>query len=190
MNHRFDILVTFANFHFHLEYLRQLTAILLLSLLAISWFSNIFSIRMVERVIVEHRLSEIEKSISDKVVKDLGLSQSTQLKVTDIEHALSLGYAAPFVITHDVDGKPEHFEVIIDDVELVEQAEDILLSELSDLEKDKIEVILSHVIEQYVPFSLEELNSNKTILRDIENDTYNMCYYISYLDIASPPPKA
>ncbi|MEQ9168584.1 MAG: hypothetical protein RLO12_20165 [Fulvivirga sp.] len=170
--------------------MRQLSAILLLSLLAFSWFSNIFSIRLVEQVIVEHRLSEREQSMSDKVVKDLGLSQSTQLKATDIEHALSLGYAAPFVITHDVDGKTEHFEVLTDDAELVEQAEDILLSELSDLEKDKVEVILSHVIDHYVSFSLEELNSNKIILRDIENDTYHMCHYISYLDIASPPPKA
>lgn len=143
-----------------------------------------------EQVIVEHRLSEREQFMSDKVVKDLGLSQSTQLKATDIEHALSLGYAAPFVITHYVDGKTEHFEILTDDAELVEQAEDILLSELSDLEKDKAEVILSHVIDHYVSFSLEELNSNKIILRDIENDTYNMCYYISCLDIASPPPKA
>lgn len=145
---------------------------------------------MVEHVIVEHRLSEKAKSISEKVVQDLGLSQTTQLKLTDLEHALSLGYAAPFVITHDVGGKTEHFEVITDDVELVEQAENILLSELSDLEKNKVEVILSHVIDHYVSFSLEELNSNKIILRDIENDMYNMCYYISYLDIASPPPKA
>uniref|UniRef100_UPI004048FE8D hypothetical protein n=1 Tax=Fulvivirga sp. TaxID=1931237 RepID=UPI004048FE8D len=170
--------------------MRQLSAILLLTLLAISWFSNIFSIRLVEQVIVEHRLSEREQSMSDKVVKDLGLSQSTQLKATDIEHALSLGYAAPFVISHDVDGKTEHFEILTDEVELVEQVEDILLSELSDSEKDKVEVILSHVVDYYISFSLEEQNSDKIILRDIENGTYNACYYISYLDIISPPPKA
>lgn len=145
---------------------------------------------MVEQVIVERRLSESEQSMSDKVVKDLGLSQSTQLKATDIEHALSLGYAAPFVISHNVDGKTEHFEVLTDEVELVEQVEDILLSELSDLEKDKVEVILSHVIDYYISFSLEEQNSDKIILRDIENGTYNACHYISYLDVISPPPKA
>lgn len=143
-----------------------------------------------EQVIVEHRLSEREQSMSDKVVKDLGLSQSTQLKTTKIERALSLGYAAPFVITHDVDGKTEHFEVLTDEIELVEQTEDILLSELSDLEKDKVEVILSHVIDYYISFSLEEQNSDKIILMDIDNGTYNVCHYISYLDIVSPPPKA
>ncbi|MTI38235.1 hypothetical protein [Fulvivirga lutimaris] len=170
--------------------MRQLSAILLLTLLAISWFSNVFSVRLVEEVIVEHRLSEREKSISDKVVKDLGLSQTTQLKSTDIEHALSLGYAAPFVISHNIDGKTEHFEVLTDDIELVEQAKEVLLADLSDLEKDKVEVILSHIIDHYISFSLEEHNSENVVLRDIENGTYNMCYYISYLDIASPPPKA
>ena len=169
--------------------MRQISAILLLTLLAISWFSNVFSVRMVEKVIVEHRLSVREKSISDKVVNDLGLSHNTQLKSTDIEHALSLGYAAPFVISHDVDGKTEHFEVVTDNIELIEETREILLADLSDLEKDKVEVILSHVIDHYISFSLEEQNSEKVVLRDIENGAYNLCYYISYLDIGSPPPK-
>ena len=149
-----------------------------------------FSIHMVEQVIVEHRLSEREKSISDKVVKDLGLSQSTQLKVTDIEYAMSLGYAAPFVISHDVNGKTEHFEVFTNELELVEQAEDILLSELSDFEKDTVEVILSHVIDYYIAFRLEEQSAKTSVLRDIENGPYLISHYISYLDIASPPPRA
>lgn len=170
--------------------MRQLSAILLLSLLAVSWFSNIFSIQMVEHVIVEHRLSEIEKSLSDKVVKELGLSESTELKTTDIEYALSLGYAAPFVITHDINGKTEHFEVVTDEVELIEQTEDILLADLSDLEKEKIEVILSNTIDHYISFSLEEHNVKIFVLRDIKNTPFNIGEYISYLDVNSPPPKA
>ncbi|MEQ8573296.1 MAG: hypothetical protein RIB63_04505 [Fulvivirga sp.] len=83
--------------------MKQFSAILLVVLLASSWCASYFTLRLIDNVVVQNKLSVNEINRSLQVTESLGISKDILLKQTDVSYKLSLGYAAPFILEHNND---------------------------------------------------------------------------------------
>ena len=154
-------------------------------LLASSWCASYFTLRLIDSVVVQNKLSVIEVQQSREVAEALGISQNILLKEADISYQLSLGYAAPFIITHNDD-----YYAVVEKPVNVEISNSLLkLVKVADSEKDDVALIVSNMFQTYV-HSATSLDLSKFIAdKGLDLPAYSNSNYSNVLSVAVPPPR-
>ncbi len=126
--------------------MKQFSAILLVILLAFSWFASYFTLSLIDNVLVKNRLSVNEINQSRVVAESLGISNDILLKETNINYKLSLGYAAPFILEHNND----YYEVVEKPVNVQVNTSILKFIRIADSEKEDVTYIVSNMFQIYL----------------------------------------
>ncbi|MEQ8475083.1 hypothetical protein [Fulvivirga sp.] len=166
--------------------MKQFSAILLVVLLASSWCASYFTLRLIDNVVVQNKLSVNEINRSLQVTKSLGISKDILLKQTDVSYKLSLGYAAPFILEHNND----FYEVMEKPVNVVMSTSILKFVRVADSEKDEVAYIVNNMFQTYVNPSGDFILNKYLVFSELNvlfdsNDNYS-----NALSVAVPPPRA
>ena len=165
--------------------MKKLYAILLVLLLASSWFASYFTLRLIDNVVVQNKLSVNELKISEKVTESLVISGDVLLKQIDIQYKLSLGYAAPFILEHDND----YYEVVDKPVNVQLNTSILKFVKVADSEKDDVAFIVSSLFQIYV-HEVNNLHAGKLFAKkELTYPIYTNSNYSNTLSVAVPPPR-
>lgn len=172
----------------NLYLLKRVLSIFLILLISTQWVFGLITVKLVEEVWVEQKISEHKLKLSNKVSTDLGISADIKFEEINPSQYLRLGYGAPFVVTHEVSGEERHFKISDDEVTSEYQVTKIKLSDFNKESSKKIGYIISHIFLTYLEsqesfdfFSYkfpDQLNQNF-----IKNFSPNFSF-----DIPTPPP--
>lgn len=166
--------------------MKQFSAILLVVLLASSWCASYFTLRLIDNVVVQNKLSVNEINRSLQVTESLGISKDILLKQTDVSYKLSLGYAAPFILEHNND----FYEVMEKPVNVEISTSILSFVRVADSEKDEVAYIVNNMFQTYVNPS-SDFTLNKYLITSELNMLFNSNdNYSNALSVAVPPPRA
>lgn len=166
--------------------MKHFSAILLVVLLASSWCASYLTLRLIDNVVVQNKLSVIEINRSRQVTESLGISKDILLKQTDVSYKLSLGYAAPFILEHNND----FYEVMEKPVNVEMSTSILKFVRVADSEKDEVTYIVNNMFQTYVNPSSDFILNKYLVVSELNvlfnsNDNYS-----NELSVAVPPPQA
>lgn len=134
---------------------------------------------------MHNKLSVNELKLSEKVTQSLGISGDVVLKRTDIQYKLSLGYAAPFIITHNND----YYEVVDKPVNVEVNNSILKFVKVANSDSNDVAYIISNLFQTYV----HEVNELYTIRllakKELTFPGYNSNNYSNTLSVTVPPPR-
>jgi hypothetical protein len=166
--------------------LKQFSAILLVVLLASSWCASYFTLRLIDNVVVQNKLSVNEINRSLQVTESLGISKDILLKQTDVSYKLSLGYAAPFILEHNND----FYEVMEKPVNVVMSTSILKFVRVADSEKDDVAYIVNNMFQTYVNPSSDFILNKYLVVSELNVSFNSNDNYSNALSVAVPPPRA
>lgn len=162
-------------------------AISFILLTTISWFASYFTLKLIDRVIIENKLTIQEQQESQYVVEALHLPEKTHLKRINIENKLKLGYAVPFIVPYN---EKDYYEVVDNIKEIKVENNTLQLVKVKDSERGSVVLILSSLFQFYY------FNPSKNTIEPSEavvvkaNSIYLQKKYNHSLSVTVPPPRS
>jgi hypothetical protein len=169
--------------------LKRVASIFLILIISSQWFLGLLTIDLVEEIWVEQKISEHKLNLSIKVSDELGVSDDINFEEINPSQYLRLGYGAPFVVAHEVNGEKRHFKVNQNELAIDFLEKEIKLSDFTPENSKKVGFIFTHLLLSYIdnPFDFK-LNPNFDI--DILNPKpFNKIILNPVKDIPTPPPQ-
>lgn len=147
------------------------------------------TIDLVEEIWVEQKLSEHKLNLSTQLSDELGVSKDINFEEINPSQYLRLGYGAPFVVAHEVDGEKRHFKVNENELAINFQIKEMKLSDFTPENSKKVGFIFSQLLLSYIDTPVDfTLNPNFDI--DILNPKpFNKFIINPVKDIPTPPPQ-
>ncbi len=166
--------------------MKKLFSIIFILLLASSWFASYFTLRLIDGVTIQNKLSTNEIWLSKQITKDLGISEEIYLKQTNIEQKLSLGYAAPFFIAHEDD----FYEVVDNPITVKTNADTLKIIKIADSEKNEAAQIINSLFQTYIFSGHATDLSKQHQMLEVQPAYYIPSEYLHDLGVTTPPPQA
>ncbi|WP_375578252.1 hypothetical protein ABWH96_14590 [Marivirga tractuosa] len=169
--------------------LKRVLSIFLILLISTQWIFGLITVKLVEEIWVEQKISEHKLKLSDKVSSDIGVSDDIKFEEINPSQYLRLGYGAPFMVSHEVDGEQLHFKIAENEVITDYQVNKIKLSDFNKESSKKIGYIISHIFLTYLE-SQESFNFFSYKFPDQLNQNFIKNFSPNFsFDIPTPPPQ-
>jgi len=169
--------------------LKRVLSIFFILLISTQWIFGLITIKLVEEIWVDQKISEHKHALSNRISSELGVSDDISFEEVNPSQYLRLGYGAPFVVSHEVSGEERHFKISQDEVTPEYQFMKIRLSDFNKESTKKIGYIISHIFLTYVE-SQESFNFISYNFPDQLNQVYFENFNPNFsFDIPTPPPQ-
>ncbi|GAA5041187.1 hypothetical protein GCM10011506_42600 [Marivirga lumbricoides] len=169
--------------------LKKVFSIFLISLISLQWFFGLITIDLVEQVWVDQKLSERKLKLSDKVTSALGVSNDIELEEISLHSYVRMGYGAPFVVTHEVEGEELYFKVAQNEVTYEYQIREIKINDFNKESSKKLGYFISHIFLNFIESHEDfEFYQNGTLNQSTQ-PKYDDLVLTLPNDIPTPPPE-
>ncbi|ADR23590.1 hypothetical protein MATR_25550 [Marivirga tractuosa] len=169
--------------------LKRVFSIFFILLISTQWILGLVTIKLVEEVWVDQKISEHRTQISKEVATGLGVSDHIKFEQVNPSQYLRLGYGAPFMVSHDVKGEQLHFKVAQEKSSSEYQVKRIKLSDFNKESSKKIGYIISHIFLTYFE-SHESYEFFSISFPNHLNQMFHEKFYSNFsFDIPTPPPQ-